>query len=180
MLDCQHHILPKQELEKYKELSNKLGEYGEKIGLAYSKNREMVFSELAEFYKENILPLSALSEIYAHSAEILGMVQLLKEGKISIDYARKFFTEKLYAFARGTLMFGGYIEMSMKGYSERSFEELKVLDSLVASYIIYSFLLARLRDNIFKLINNFEENINTIEELFKELMQSAEKNFWKN
>ena len=169
--------LSKKELEKYKELSNKLGEYGEKIGLAYSENREMVFSELAEFYKENILPLFALSEIYAHSVEILGMVQLLKEGKISIDYARKFFTEKLYAFARETLMFGGYIEMSMKGYSERSFEELKVLDSLFASYIIYSFLLARLRDNIFKLINNFEENIDTIEELFKELMQSAEKNF---
>ena len=179
--ECAHlklnEVMGEDELKKYKELIDRLGEYGEKIGQADLENRKKVFSELAKFYKENILPLSTLSEIYAHSAEILGTVQLLKEGKISIDDARKIFTEKLYAFSRGALEFGGYIEVSMKGYSERSLEELKVLDSLVASYIIYSFLLAKLKGNIFKLINNFEENIDTIEELFKELMQYAKKNF---
>jgi hypothetical protein len=172
--------LSEKELEKYKELLNKLGEYGEKIGLVDLENRKKSFSELAKFYKENVLPLSTLSEIYAHSAEILGIVQLLKEGKISIDDARNIFTKKLYAFSRGTLEFIGYIGMSMRGYSERSFEELKELDSLVASFIIYSFLLRELKGNIFKLINNFEENIDTIEKLFKELIKYAEKNFWKN
>ena len=136
------------------------------------------------FYMKNLYPWLIYHEAYAYSTSILVLIHLLKKGKVSMEDAKKYFRNLLYNSISSLYSHDKdkYIEIRgnkrFKTLGEFLPYFLGHLNNLVGLHIIISMLSQKVGENmITELCENFENNINTIERLFREIKEYSKERF---
>jgi hypothetical protein len=169
-----HYLLLRILSEESRKNIGEMSKYARDL-CSYSINHQMC----VDFYIRNLLSVRTYFEIYAYSVSLLTILDMLKGNKISVKEAKEFFGKLLFFFFYNGVKFNDKYIINGK-LEVKDVEDLEKLDHLYASHIISSILLEKLgKDKIVELYENFEYNIDIIEELFKEIKEYSKLKFFE-